>query len=178
MCIHRGSDHSSPTLITGILTLLRHTPPKPLAVCRPCCSPACAQLYSLLHQLLYISSTLFSYLVLLCLFSSPEREINILALVGSEQITWQHWCGNLFWGENVCISVTKALLRMSAKCLGRKHFSGSYRTYRTSLKMSEGKGKAICTVKSSLWIWYPVSMGIESFFSFLGWTDLHMNVFF
>lgn len=43
-----------------------------------------------------ISSTLF-YTTLLRLFSSPEQKINILALMGSEQITWDHWFGNLFW---------------------------------------------------------------------------------
>lgn len=37
MCTCRDSDHSSPALITGILTLLRHIPPKILACCRPCC---------------------------------------------------------------------------------------------------------------------------------------------
>lgn len=174
ICICRGSDHYSPTLKTGILTLLRHTSPKILAVCRPCCSPACAQLHSLLYQLLYISSPLF-YRILLCLLSHPEQKINILALVGSEHITWQRWSADLFWEENICTSVIKALLRMSAEHLGRKHYSASYRTYRSSLKISGGKEKAICTVKSSLWIWYPISMGIESFFSFLEWTNLHVN---
>lgn len=61
---------------------------------------------------------------------------------------------------------------------GQKTLQCLLQTYRSNPKMSEVKGKAICTIKSSLWIWYPISMGTESFFSFLGWTNLHVNFFF
>lgn len=61
----------------------------------------------------YITSTLASYfspaLIVIRLFSDPVQEINILAPVGSEQITWKHWSGNICWGEKVCMPVIKVL---------------------------------------------------------------------
>lgn len=89
-CAHVGAGTCSPTWTAAILP--RHTAPNVLAVCSPCCSPACAQLHSLPHSLWksFSTSHLFSYLTLICLFSGPEQEINILAPVGSEQIPWKH----------------------------------------------------------------------------------------
>lgn len=89
-CAHVEAGTCSPTWTAAILP--RHTAPNILAVCSPCCSPACAQLHSLPHSLWksFSTSHLFSYLTLICLFSGPEQEINILAPVGSEQIPWKH----------------------------------------------------------------------------------------